>query len=218
MGERVDFTEVKDSGKRTEFESGAVRDRAEGKGRYDLMSWHALHETASALRLMIDDPTDIMSLSDGACLALALRYGLSALGRDADRARVVAKAAACVHRFVHRQECRLHKVPRMVGHYDVTEERDVFGVLSPFAMHRLARHFENGARKYDDRNWEKGIPLSRFLDSGIRHLFKLMLGVTDEDHAAASEWNFHCFIHTLHEIEAGRLPEGLYDIPRPDKK
>ena len=31
------LTELKDSGKRTEFASGAVRDMHEGKGRFDLL-------------------------------------------------------------------------------------------------------------------------------------------------------------------------------------
>lgn len=35
---------IKDSGHRREFETGAVRDMAEGKGRYDLLPWEAIHE------------------------------------------------------------------------------------------------------------------------------------------------------------------------------
>ena len=37
---------IKDSGERTTFESGAVRDMHEGKGRYDLLPWDAIHEVA----------------------------------------------------------------------------------------------------------------------------------------------------------------------------
>ena len=36
---------------------------------------------------------------------------------------------------------------------------------------RLARHYENGCKKYGDRNWEKGIPAHSFADSALRHLF-----------------------------------------------
>jgi hypothetical protein len=35
-----------DSGQRREFETGAVRDMAEGKGRYDLLPWEAIEELA----------------------------------------------------------------------------------------------------------------------------------------------------------------------------
>lgn len=37
---------IEDSGKRREFETGAVRDIQEGKGRYDLLPWEAIHELA----------------------------------------------------------------------------------------------------------------------------------------------------------------------------
>jgi len=37
---------IKDSGQRTEFETGAVRDMHEGKGRFDLLPWPAIWEVA----------------------------------------------------------------------------------------------------------------------------------------------------------------------------
>ena len=37
---------IKDSGERTEFATGAVRDMHAGKGRYDLLPWNAIHELA----------------------------------------------------------------------------------------------------------------------------------------------------------------------------
>lgn len=40
------INEIKDSGQRTEFETGAVRDMHAGKGRYDLLPWEAIHEVA----------------------------------------------------------------------------------------------------------------------------------------------------------------------------
>jgi len=44
--QRVYGIKIKDSGHRREFETGAVRDMAEGKGRYDLLPWEAIHELA----------------------------------------------------------------------------------------------------------------------------------------------------------------------------
>lgn len=38
--------EIKDSGDRRAFESGAVRDMAEGKGRMDLLPWSAIIEVS----------------------------------------------------------------------------------------------------------------------------------------------------------------------------
>ena len=40
------MSKILDSGNRTEFSTGAVRDMQEGKGRYDLLPWHAIHEVA----------------------------------------------------------------------------------------------------------------------------------------------------------------------------
>ena len=39
-------TEIKDSGERTTFETGAVRDMHEGKGRMDLLPWAAIMEVS----------------------------------------------------------------------------------------------------------------------------------------------------------------------------
>ena len=37
---------IKDSGNRRQFDTGAVRDMADGKGRFDLMPWAALMEVS----------------------------------------------------------------------------------------------------------------------------------------------------------------------------
>lgn len=37
---------IKDSGERTEFDTGAVRDMHAGKGRMDLLPWHAIMEVS----------------------------------------------------------------------------------------------------------------------------------------------------------------------------
>lgn len=69
-------------------------------------------------------------------------------------------------------------------------------LLPPRALLRLARHFENGAVKYGDRNWEKGIPQHSFVDSAMRHLLKYMMGMRDEDHLIAAAWNILCLAET----------------------
>jgi hypothetical protein len=87
-----------------------------------------------------------------------------------------------------------------------------FDLLPPLAMTRLARHFEKGAAKYGDRNWERGIPLSRFLDSALRHLFAYLAGREDEDHLVAAAWNLLAALETDARADAGRLPPELVDI------
>lgn len=69
-------------------------------------------------------------------------------------------------------------------------------LLPPLAILRLARHFEEGAKKYGERNWEKGIPINSFIDSSLRHIFKYMAGEDDEDHLVAAAWNLMCALET----------------------
>jgi len=85
--------------------------------------------------------------------------------------------------------------------------------MSPITMHRDAVHLENGALKYGDRNWEKGQPLSRYLDSALRHLMRFLAGHRDEDHLAAARWNIGALIHTEELIRRGDLPRELNDLP-----
>jgi hypothetical protein len=74
-----------------------------------------------------------------------------------------------------------------------------------------ARYMELGATKYGDRNWEKGQPLSRYLDSACRHLSKYMMGMRDEPHLLACRWNIAAYLWTLNRIKAGKLPVALDD-------
>ena len=79
---------------------------------------------------------------------------------------------------------------------DMHEGKGRCDLLPPNALLRLARHFEHGSKKYGDRNWEKGIPESSFIDSGLRHIFKYMAGEDDEDHLIAAVWNLICLVET----------------------
>lgn len=82
------------------------------------------------------------------------------------------------------------------------------------AIHRLAQLYERGAAKYEDRNWEKGMPLSEMVDSMLRHAFQAAAGATDEDHFAAVMWNAAGVITFQERIKAGLLPAELDDLPR----
>ena len=106
---------IKDSGNRREFDTGAVRDMQEGKGRMDLLPWAAIME--------------------------------------------------------------------------------------------VAKHCENGAKKYGEHNVDKGIPTHSLCDSAARHLAKFMDGWDDEPHLLAAAWNLLWAI----QMEA-KHPE-LCDVP-----
>ena len=70
-----------------------------------------------------------------------------------------------------------------------------YDLMSPFALERIARIYEKGSIKYDDRNWEKGSPFSRTLDSAFRHVVQYMMGMEDEDHLAQAAWNLFAIMH-----------------------
>jgi hypothetical protein len=101
---------------------------------------------------------------------------------------------------------------------DTQEGKGRFDLLPYHAITRLAQHFENGARKYEDDNWRKGIPLRRYLDSMLRHAFKFLAGMDDEDHLAAVIWNACCLLETQEMIREGLLDKELDNLPRFEKK
>jgi len=95
---------------------------------------------------------------------------------------------------------------------DTNKGKGRFDLIPPYALKRLAQHYENGADKYGDRNWEKGQPFARYLDSAIRHAYAYLGGSSDEDHLAAVAWNALALIETEHRVELGILPKELDDL------
>lgn len=147
---------IKDSGDRREYETGAVRDMAEGKGRCDLL------------------PLDVaaMVLPYGAILRL-----ISEFQRSEDT------------RFLY----------EVLDHFG-----KVRGWDEPTMLLEVAKHMEEGAKKYGERNWEKGLPVSCFIDSAARHYLKWRRGDDDEPHDRAFCWNVMCCIWTImHKSEKG---------------
>lgn len=72
----------------------------------------------------------------------------------------------------------------------------VVGVDRQTLILEVAKQYEDGGKKYDDRNWEKGIQVHCYIDSGVRHLLKYLRGDTDEPHDRAFAWNILCAIWT----------------------
>ena len=83
----------------------------------------------------------------------------------------------------------------------------IYGVLLP------ALQMEAGAIKYDARNWEKGMPLSTFVDCALRHLLKHAAGFDDEPHLAAAIWNLMCLAEGQERIKLGLWPKEFNDLP-----
>jgi hypothetical protein len=69
-----------------------------------------------------------------------------------------------------------------------------FDLMPPEAMEALARHYEVGARKYQDRNWERGMLWCRCFGSLMRHAWAWMRGddfdqETGSHHMISAAWN-----------------------------
>lgn len=75
------------------------------------------------------------------------------------------------------------------------------------AMIEVSKHYAEGAKKYQERNWEKGIDLHCFIDSGVRHYLKFLRGDTDEPHDRAFLWNI------LGAIWTHKNKPELIDLP-----
>lgn len=88
-----------------------------------------------------------------------------------------------------------------------------YDLLPREAIHRVAQLYERGATAYGDRNWERGQPFSRVVDSMLRHAFQAAAGMDDEDHLAAVAWNALALITFEERIARGELPAELDDLP-----
>lgn len=155
---------IKDSGERVSFETGAVRDIQDDKGRFDLM------------------PLEFVSV-------------------------IVLKG-------VSDKSKKEHIFNKLEKFQDETDDymkyQILVGVLGQFifayydddaveAMLELSIHFREGAEKYGEDNWKKGIPEWSYFSSAVRHLLKCIRGDEDENHKRAFMWNIMCLMWTINQ-------------------
>ena len=95
---------------------------------------------------------------------------------------------------------------------DMHEGKGDMVSLPNSAILRLSKHYESGAKKYGRWNYTKGIPVSSFLDSALRHIFKYLDGWDDEDHMSAAAFNI------LGAMEMEAKHKELIDIPNREGK
>jgi hypothetical protein len=58
----------------------------------------------------------------------------------------------------------------------------------------VAKHYEEGGKRYGDNNWKNGMPVHIYIDSAVRHYLKFLRGDKDEPHDRAFVWNVMCCI------------------------
>lgn len=146
---------IKDSGSRHEFESGAVRDIQEGKGRCDLMPLDVVAQLLGGRDDKMSFDTILLSIDQ-----FRLTGSVEHLYRAVEK---FAQARFC-------DNCSM--------------------------LLEVAIHYEEGAKKYGEYNWQKGLPVKSFINSAVRHYLKWLRGDKDEPHDRAFCWNVLCAIWT----------------------
>ena len=76
-----------------------------------------------------------------------------------------------------------------------------FDLICPAGLLALAKTYAEGATKYGDNNWLKGLPKSNLLNHALQHLNLYMSGDTSEDHLGHALWNIVAIIHFETECE-----------------
>lgn len=97
---------------------------------------------------------------------------------------------------------------------DAQEGKGRFDLCPYHGVKRIALQMEKGAVKYSARNWEKGMPLSVFLNSAENHIGKLKAGYDDEPHLDAALWNLACLAEGIERIRVGLWPKEFDDLPK----
>lgn len=152
----LDIPVIKDSGDRTEFESGAVRDMREGKGRCDLMPLEVVADLLPCVN------EDFKSDHD------PMLHDIAAFKQTGDTSWLMA----ALFNFA-------------IYAYNKS--------MSTMLL-EVSKHYEDGAKKYGENNWQKGMPTWCYIDSAVRHYLKWLRGDRDEPHDRAFVWNLMCCI------------------------
>ena len=79
---------------------------------------------------------------------------------------------------------------------DTAEGKLKMSLVPQEELRRVMKRYFDGAEKYGECNWMKGMPLSVYYDCAHRHLDAWWRGETGEDHAAAVVWNMLCAMWT----------------------
>ena len=140
--------QILDSGNRTQFETGAVRDMREGKGRCDLTPLEVVSK-------MIDPDGDTIL----------------------DCIRDFQKTRDSIHLY------------DALGTFTAAFNNQMETLIL-----EVAKHFEEGAKKYGESNWRRGLPVWCYIDSAVRHYLKWLRGDKNEPHDRAFVWNLMCCI------------------------
>jgi hypothetical protein len=92
-----------------------------------------------------------------------------------------------------------------------------YDLISPIGLAAVAAACAEGASKYGDFNWEKGMPANDMINHALRHIYLFLSGNRDEDHLGHAAWNVLAAIHSLEvwpDLNEGTLRTGYCEAPR----
>ena len=156
---------ILDSGERKVFDTGAVRDMKEGKGRCDLM------------------PLDVV----GQLLNSKIIDLLYMFQQDQSNIDILYNILEIFADYEYRPQGPSTSITRKAN-----------------MLLEVSKHFEEGAKKYEENNWKRGIEIKSYIDSACRHYLKVLRGDKDESHERAFVWNTMCLIWTVNHIDGNK--------------
>lgn len=173
------------SGANVKYDSGAVRSSDAEDTRFDLISPVAL------------------------CRLVAAQIELDWSYTDSEPLELLGESQWRIYQFLGGErshfelEWALIRVLDVI-HYQSTGKwwevsptsPDDLSCLPPYGVKAIAAACAEGAKKYADYNWERGMPVADLLNHALRHIHLYMVGDRDEDHLGHAAWNLAGAIHS----------------------
>jgi len=91
-----------------------------------------------------------------------------------------------------------------------------YDLVSPIGLAAVAKACAEGAEKYGDFNWERGMPAADMINHALRHVYLFLGGDRSEDHLGHAAWGLMGAIHSLEvwpELNEGSLRTGFCEAP-----
>ena len=91
-----------------------------------------------------------------------------------------------------------------------------YDLITPIGLAAVARACKEGADKYSDFNWERGMPVHDLLNHAIRHIYLYLGGDRSEEHLGHAAWGLLAAIHSDElwpDLNAGTLRTGFCQPP-----
>lgn len=187
----------KDSGSTREFATGAHRDAATGKGRCDLLPLLGVGKVFRriAREYVVTRNADLPDEHKVVHVDLVPDADAVSQTINEDNARWVFVES--ISRFTRTHDTKYLADAIIATKVSLKEYKDT---TFEYMFMDVSMLYEAGAIKYEANNWRKGMPLTCYLDSGMRHYFKARTGIDDEPHYRGPVWNLLCAIWTAENI------------------